>query len=155
MLSQALTLHLTNSEKYFNRSTDCLTQDDSSYRPTEDQMTVAQHVAHVGMTIDWFLEGAFGDGFDMDFEAHLVSLQEITSLSEARASLAASFDKAREAIASKSREELMAPLPEGPVMGGAPLSGIIHAMDEHAAHHRGALTVYSRMLGKTPAMPYM
>lgn len=24
----------------------------------------------------------------------------------------------------------------------------------HTAHHRGALTVYARALGKTPAMPY-
>jgi len=28
-------------------------------------------------------------------------------------------------------------------------------MVEHTAHHRGALTVYSRVLGKVPAMPYM
>jgi uncharacterized damage-inducible protein DinB len=25
---------------------------------------------------------------------------------------------------------------------------------EHTAHHRGALTVYSRLLGKVPPMPY-
>jgi uncharacterized damage-inducible protein DinB len=27
-------------------------------------------------------------------------------------------------------------------------------MVEHTAHHRGALTVYSRLLGKVPLMPY-
>jgi uncharacterized damage-inducible protein DinB len=27
-------------------------------------------------------------------------------------------------------------------------------MVEHTAHHRGALTVYSRKLGKVPPMPY-
>jgi hypothetical protein len=25
---------------------------------------------------------------------------------------------------------------------------------DHTAHHRGALTVYSRLLGKVPKMPY-
>ncbi len=25
----------------------------------------------------------------------------------------------------------------------------------HTAHHRGALAVYARLLGKVPAMPYM
>jgi hypothetical protein len=27
-------------------------------------------------------------------------------------------------------------------------------MVEHTAHHRGALTAYSRLLGKVPPMPY-
>jgi uncharacterized damage-inducible protein DinB len=39
-------------------------------------------------------------------------------------------------------------------MGGQPISDIVWAMVEHTAHHRGALTVYSRQLGKVPPMPY-
>ena len=34
------------------------------------------------------------------------------------------------------------------------ISDIVWAMVEHTAHHRGALTVYSRPLGKVPPMPY-
>ena len=45
-------------------------------------------------------------------------------------------------------------MPEGPVMGGQPGSEVVRAMIEHTAHHRGALTVYSRLLGKVPPMPY-
>lgn len=29
------------------------------------------------------------------------------------------------------------------------------AILEHTAHHRGVLTVHSRLCGHTPAMPYM
>ena len=46
-------------------------------------------------------------------------------------------------------------LPEGPVMGGAPRLAIVNAITDHTAHHRGTLTVYSRLRGHTPAMPYM
>ena len=51
--------------------------------------------------------------------------------------------------------DLSKPLPPGPVMGGLPMSEVVWAMIEHTAHHRGALTVYSRMLNKVPVMPYM
>ena len=52
-------------------------------------------------------------------------------------------------------EELSQTLPEGPVMGGAPRLAAVSAIVEHTAHHRGALTVYSRLAGYTPNMPYM
>jgi uncharacterized damage-inducible protein DinB len=39
-------------------------------------------------------------------------------------------------------------------MGGQPVSDIVWATVEHTAHHRGALTVYSRSLGKVLPMPY-
>ena len=40
-------------------------------------------------------------------------------------------------------------------MPGLPKFTIVPGIDEHTAHHRGALTVYSRLLGLTPPMPYM
>jgi len=51
-------------------------------------------------------------------------------------------------------EELMRPLPAGPGVGGAPAMAVVYAIQDHSAHHRGALTVYSRLVGKTPIMPY-
>jgi len=35
-------------------------------------------------------------------------------------------------------------------MGGEPVSEIVWAMVDHTAHHRGALTAYSRQIGKGP-----
>ncbi|NJL28826.1 MAG: hypothetical protein HC897_13505 [Thermoanaerobaculia bacterium] len=40
-------------------------------------------------------------------------------------------------------------------MGGKPRAAIIGAIVDHTAHHRGTLTVYSRLLGYVPPMPYM
>ena len=40
-------------------------------------------------------------------------------------------------------------------MGGQPRLAIFGALTDHTAHHRGALSVYTRLLGKVPPMPYM
>jgi len=111
-------------------------------------------VAHTAQTLDWFVEGdTRPEGFDLDFEAHAKALAGVTSLTAAREKLAASYEGAIRFVREHSAE-LTRPLPEGPIMGGQPASDVVWAMIEHTAHHRGALTVYTRMLGKVPVMPY-
>lgn len=146
---------LLASQQFFKRSTDVLTEADSGFRPQDGMMTVAQQVAHAAQTLDWFREGAGRpEGFDLDFASHAKALEEVTSLASARQLLDSAYAKAIEFLRSLSAEELAEALPEGPVMGGQPKSGIVWAMIEHTAHHRGALTVYSRMLNRVPSMPY-
>ena len=77
------------------------------------------------------------------------------SLTAARDWLDRSFAGAIEVVLSKSAEEWSEPLPPGPVMGGAPRIAIFGGINDHTAHHRGALTVYSRLKGYEPKMPYM
>lgn len=154
MLSRQFIQHLDTSRSFFERSSSVLAEEDSAFRPEDDMFTVAQHVASVALTIDWFIDGAFGDGFDLDFDTHLRRVREVTSLSQARRMLDASFARAEEVVADKSDEELTEPLPDGPIMGGLPRSAIFPAITDHNAHHRGALTVYARLLGKKPKMPY-
>jgi uncharacterized damage-inducible protein DinB len=151
-----LAKELLDSKEFFERSTRVLEEADSNFTPVQGTMTVAQQVAHAAITVDWFIEGASRpEGFDLDFEKHTKALENVKSLSEARGMLEKAYENAVQFIRSKSPEELERPLPPGPVMGGAPVSEIVWAMVEHSAHHRGALTVYSRLLGKTPLMPYM
>ena len=143
---------LLASKDYFDRSTRVLEEADSEFRPNPEMMTAAQQVAHVAQTLDWFVEGAVEpDGFDLNFEKHAAELSAVASLSAARAHLDAAFSRAVEFCRT---HDLSKPLPPGPIMGGQPLSDIVWAMVEHTAHHRGALTVYSRLLGKVPPMPY-
>ena len=118
--------------------------------------TAANQVAHAAQTIDWFIDGAFNpNGFDMDFEGHDRQVRAVTSLTEARAAMKRAIEHAKAVVESKSDEEWAQPLPPGPIMGGLPRSAIFGAITDPTAHHRGALTVYARLLGKTPAMPYM
>ena len=118
-------------------------------------MTVAQQVAHTAQTLDWFIEGVSrAEGFDLDFEKHAKAIAGVTSLAAARQMLQTAYANAIQFIRSRSPEDLARPLSPGPIMGGQPISDIVWSMVEHTAHHRGALTVYSRLLGKVPVMPY-
>ena len=147
---------LVASQDFFQRSTRVLDEADSGFRPREGMMTVAQQVAHTAQTLDWFIEGAARpQGFDLDFEKHAKALEAVTSLAAARQTLETAYANAIHFLRSRSPEELARPLPPGPVMGGQPISDIVWSMVEHTAHHRGALTVYSRLLGKVPPMPYV
>jgi len=140
---------------FFDRSTAALEESDSSFAPLPGMYTAAQHVAHVAQTVDWFLHGAFsGEGFDLDFEKHDREVRAVISLDAARAWLDRSVERACARLAEATPAEMAAALPEGPVMGGEPRSAVLAAITDHTAHHRGALTVYTRLCGKTPAMPY-
>ena len=156
MTPETFANELKSVQEWFNRSTRNLTEEDSNFAPTEGTHTVAQQVAHVAWTINWFLEGAFRpEGFSMDFEKEAEFVKKVTSLAAARAQVEKAFADAIETLGSKTMEELTQALPEGPVMGGAPRLAIVSGIQDHTAHHRGALTVYARLLGKVPPMPYM
>lgn len=144
------------SKEFFERSARVLSENDSMFTPQPEMMSVSQQVAHVAHTIRWLLDGAFSpSGFDMNFIAHKIEIMAVTSLSAARISLAEAFDYASDTVTRMSEGELSVPIAQGPIMGGAPRYEAILAIVEHTAHHRGALSVYSRLLGKHPAIPYM
>ncbi len=153
---ESVVRELNFAKEWFDRSTKCLVEEDSNFAPSEGSMTTAQQVAHVAQTVDWFIEGAFRpEGFDMEFEALDKKLKAIDSLASAREWADRSFAAAAEKLGSTSAEELAVVLPEGPVMGGAPRFSIVSGIQDHTAHHRGVLTVHSRLCGHTPMMPYM
>ena len=147
---------LQTSLEYFERSTACLQAEDANFKPTDGALTVAQQIAHVGQSTAWLVDGAFSpDGFDLSFANNLSLLEGIDTLDEARSIVRDGYRNALERVQSASEAEWSALLPEGPVMPGAPRHAVIAAIVDHTAHHRGALTVYSRLCGHTPAMPYM
>jgi uncharacterized damage-inducible protein DinB len=142
-------------KEFFDRSTATLGEDDGAFAPVPGMFTAAQQVAHVAQSVDWFLDGAFlARGFDLDFAALDAAVRRVASLAEARAWLDRSVARAVALLEAKGPADMAAPIAAGPVMGGAPRSAAIAAMTEHTAHHRGALTVYARLRGQVPAMPY-
>ena len=152
---QAL-VELQTAREYFNRSTRNLAEAHSNFAPAEGMMTAAQQVAHVAHTIDWFVEGAFRpEGFDQNWEEHAKIVGSYTSLEQARAWFERASANATAKATSLSDAELLEALPEGPIMGGTPRMAIFAAINDHTAHHRGALTVYARLNGIVPPMPYM
>ncbi|UCF36097.1 MAG: DinB family protein [Acidobacteriota bacterium] len=155
MVKEGLIEQLKASAEFFERSTRCLDEGDSGFVPADGVFSVVNQVAHTAQTVEWFMSGMFNDdGFDLDFEKHEREMKSCTSLSEARKWFERAMQDAISQIDARTDEEVLSPLPEGPILGGAPRTAIVGAIMDHTAHHRGALTVYSRLLGKTPLMPY-
>jgi uncharacterized damage-inducible protein DinB len=147
---------LKSAHEYFNRSTRNLTEAHSNFAPAEGMMTAAQQVAHVAHTIDWFFEGAFrAEGFDLNWEEQAKVVGAVTSLDQARTWFDRAIAGAAAKVEAMSDADLLAPIVEGPIMGGVPRFAIVSAVTDHTAHHRGALTVYARLNGVVPPMPYM
>jgi uncharacterized damage-inducible protein DinB len=156
MIKQGLYGQVASMKEFFDRSTRVLQESDSGFTPREGMFTAAQQVAHAAQTIEWFMNGAFqASGFDLDFEGLDKAVRAVTSLTTARLWWEQACATAKATIDTHSDEEWMAPLAPGPIMGGLPKFTIFGALTDHSAHHRGALTVYSRLLGKVPPMPYM
>jgi uncharacterized damage-inducible protein DinB len=156
MIKQGLIGQLSAMKEFFERSTRALEEQDSAFAPKDGLFTAAQQVAHAAQTIQWFMNGAFAPGgFDLDFERLEREVRACGSLQAAREWFTKACGEAKAVIDAHSEEEWFAPLPPGPIMGGQPRFTIFGALTDHTAHHRGALTVYARLLNKVPPMPYM
>ncbi len=90
----------------------------------------------------------------MDFEALIARAKAVASLDDAKTWLDRAFGNAIAIVGAASKEALSEPIPDERIMGGAPRAAIVAAITDHTAHHRGALAVYARLVGKVPAMPY-
>ena len=145
---------LRTMKQFFDRSTSALTEADSVYAPTKEQFTVAATVAHVAQTVDWFLEGTWGKGFNMDFAAMDGECRPAKSLTEARKRLDGAFDAAIRRVEGMKAADFERPMPPNEIFGPLPAKIVFGALNDHTAHHRGALTVYARLLGRMPPMPY-
>lgn len=153
-MQETFVSQLRASLKYFQATASTFSEEDSGFAPQSELYTVAGHVAHAADSVDWFVEGAFGEGWNMDFEGMIAAVKAVTSLDEANAWLVRAYESAIAAVESASEEELRASIPDKRIMGGAPRYTIVNGISDHSAHHRGALTVYARLLGKAPKMPY-
>jgi uncharacterized damage-inducible protein DinB len=155
MTEESMKETLRSMREFFNRSTRPLSEEHSGFAPKEGLYTVAGHVAHVAQTVEWFYDSAFAKDWRMDFEGMDKEVRAVKSLSQARAWFERAVDKALREIENHSEGEWASRFPPNPIMGEAPRFSILGAVTDHTAHHRGALTVYQRLLGLTPPMPYM
>lgn len=155
MLKFFVTKQLEAAREQFRLSSSQLEESVSGYRPAEEMMTVAQHVAHAAQVIDWLREGAFSaEGFDLDFDPQIARVMATTSLREAQRWFEESISHSIEKFGALEDADLLRLLPDGPVMGGLPRLMVPAAIAEHTSHHRGALAVYARMKGIRPSSPY-
>jgi len=155
-MSQAadLAIQLETSHKYIRSTISIFEEEDAGFAPQPELYTVAGHIAHAADSVEWFVDGAFGEGWNMDFEGLIAAARAVETLEEAVAWLDRAFEKAIATFEAASDDDLAAPIPDDRIMPGASRSAIVVPLVDHTAHHRGALTVYARLLGKVPGMMY-
>jgi uncharacterized damage-inducible protein DinB len=145
---------LDATRRFFERTTRCLDEGDSTFRARPETMSVASHVAHVAQVADWFRAGAFDDDWNMDFAGQQEITDRVASLAEARRWFDEAWQRLRSRVEAASEEELAQPMPDNPILQNRPRVHVVAAIVDHVAHHRGALAVYARLVGKFPEMPY-
>ncbi len=150
----AIVAQLKTSHKYMKSTVSIFEEDDAGFAPQPELYTVAGHIAHAADSVDWFVEGAFGKGWNLDFEGLIAAARAVETLEEANAWLDRAFENAIATFESASDEDLAGKIVDERIMGGAPRASIVGPIVDHTAHHRGALTVYARLLGKVSPMPY-
>jgi len=153
-VSMALAEELKATLKFFQTTLSVFDEGDAGFAPNEELYTVAGHVAHTADSVGWFIEGAFGEGWEMDFDGLIARAKAVTSLQEATEWLDRAFANAVEVVGSASNETLYEPIPDTRIMEGAPRIAVVSGIVDHTAHHRGSLAVYARLVGKVPPMPY-
>ncbi len=152
--AQSFVMQLKTSHQYMKSTVAIFDEDDAGFAPQPELFTVAGHIAHAADSVEWFVEGAFGKGWNMDFEGLMAAARAVTTLKEANAWLDRAFEKAIATFEAASDEDLAATISDERIMAGAPRAAIVGPIVDHTAHHRGALTVYARLVGKVPQMPY-
>ncbi len=145
---------LESTRKFFLTTLSVFDEKDSRFAPHPDTYTVAGQVAHAAITVDWFMAGAFGAGWDQNYDEHVAQAKAVPSLDTARAMLVKSFDDAIATVTAASEATMHEPIPNDVVMNGAPRVAVLSGITDHTAHHRGSLAVYARLLGKVAPMPY-
>ena len=153
-VSEGLVKEMESTQKFFNTTVSVFESDDAGFAPYPELYTVAGHIAHAADSIDWFIEGAFDDGWDMEFEASIAKAKEVTSLQGATEWLDRSFVNARAVVGEASDQILFELIPDTRIMEGAPRLAVLSGIVDHTAHHRGSLAVYARLIGKQAPMPY-
>jgi uncharacterized damage-inducible protein DinB len=153
-LKQEASADLAATRRFFDRTTSVLTEADSGFRATPETMTVTEMVAHVAQTLDWLRVGGFEDRWRSDWEAMIAESSRVDSLAAARQWLAEAWERLRAAVEAASEEKLAEPMPDNPFFPGRPRYAVVKSVVDHTGHHRGALGVYARLLGKVPPMVY-
>ena len=153
-LKQEASADLAATRRFFDRTTSVLTEADAGFRATPETMSVVEMVAHVAQTLDWLRVGGFEDRWRTDWEVMVAEAARVESLGAARQWLAEAWDRLRAAVDAAPEEKLAEPMGDNPFFPGRPRYAVVKSAVDHTGHHRGALGVYARLLGKVPPMVY-
>ena len=146
--------HVRQEREYLMKIVGAFESGQGKFRPAEGMITVAQQINHITFMIRWFVQGAFGTGFDLNPDKSAAATREDLDLNEAIRRLNETYDDYIAFLETLTVAELDAHMPPNPILGEVPRISLLRAQADHTAHHRGVLTVYLRLLGVVPPVIY-
>lgn len=178
--ANAIGKRILSNKSFFFRTCECLTDEDSSYRPSDGMLTVSGQILHVTMGITLFLYGLFdrdevseGGAFLADLSAgesmffkrgitHAdwmnVANSELRgfNISESLAAFSNNMDLMRRLYCQLGPSELAVRMPPGGMFPDYfTRVDALEMLLDHNTHHRGGLAQYARLLEREPKIPYM
>ncbi len=135
---------------YTLRLVEAMPEDNYGYKPVDSTRTFGQMAMHLASANYMFSSIASDQKFPVDRETLKTENKTKEQITEI---LSASFDYALKAMLNVDDQTLKKTSPWGnPIEQSTTrtFKEIFHVMREHAAHHRGALTVYLRLNGIVP-----
>ncbi|MCP4727525.1 MAG: DinB family protein [bacterium] len=146
---------ITKERKFLNNILKDLKPEHGDFKPADEMLTASQQIKHIALTGKWFYSKALGTGFEFaSFDAYLEEMQKPLTLQEALDLLNETYEESVRAFGNMTEKEFDEIVKDDPMLGTFKKSDMIFYNNEHTAHHRGALSVYLRLLGITPTMIY-
>ena len=100
-------------------------EEDAGFAPSPNSTPSPAHIAHAADSVEWFVDGAFGEGWNMAFEGLIAAARAVETLEEAVAWLDRAFEKVIATFPAASDEDLAAPIRDDRIMPGSSRSAVV------------------------------
>ncbi len=139
---------LENSKKYLILVAETMPEDKYDYKATEESMSFAENLMHIGWAMDWHSQSLIGGREARDWNTDTELKVDNKSKQEIIDKIDETFNKTIEFISNFDINRL----DEGLDYFGADRTKrqILLLLADHITHHRGQMLVYMRLNGLKP-----
>jgi len=139
---------LENSRKYLLLVADMMPEEKYGYKATEESLTFAENLMHIGFALDWHSQSLIGDREARVYQTDTVFKPANKTKAEMMTRIDQTFTEAIALLKDVSPEQLDTELDYFGLTRSK--RQIYMLLADHITHHRGQMLVYMRLNGLTP-----
>jgi len=139
---------LENSRKYLLLVADMMPEEKYGYKATEESLSFAENLMHIGFALDWHSQSLIGDREARVYQTDTVFKPANKTKAEMMARIDQTFTEAIALLQDVSPEQLDTELDYFGLTRSK--RQIYMLLADHITHHRGQMLVYMRLNGLTP-----
>ncbi|WP_296382518.1 DinB family protein [Winogradskyella sp.] len=139
---------LENSRKYLITVAEMMPEDKYNFKATEESLTFAENLLHIGYAIDWHSQSLLGGRESRDWKTDTIFKVANKSKEEMITLIDKTFDETINLIKQFDINQLNDELDYFGLMRSK--RQIFSLLADHITHHRGQMLVYLRLNGLVP-----